>query len=95
MGPDGISTQILKETSHEVAPILTFIFNQSLSSGLVLQDWRLANIFALHKKGPKDLAENYRPVSQTSIFNQRKLYQHLTENRVFVGSLTAVHITAL
>ena len=67
MGPDGISQWILKGTSHEVAPILTFIFNQSLSSGVVPQDWRLANIFALHKKGPKDLAENYRPVSLTSI----------------------------
>ena len=31
-GPDGISPRILKETSHEVAPILTLIFNQSLSS---------------------------------------------------------------
>jgi len=27
MGPDGISPRILKETSHEVAPILIFIFN--------------------------------------------------------------------
>jgi len=27
MGPDGISPRMLKETSHEVAPILTFIFN--------------------------------------------------------------------
>ena len=26
MGPDGISPRILKETSHEVAPILTFIW---------------------------------------------------------------------
>ena len=67
MGPDGISPRILKETSHEVAPLLTFIFNQLLSSGVVLQDWRIANVFALHKKGPKDSAENYRPISLTSI----------------------------
>jgi len=30
-------------------------------------DWRMANIFALHKKGPRDLAENYRPISLTSV----------------------------
>lgn len=67
VGPDNISPHVLKEASHEIAPVLTFIFNQSLSSGIVPEDWRTANIFALHKKGPKDLAENYRPISLTSI----------------------------
>jgi len=27
----------------------------------------MANIFALHEKGPKDLAEDYRPISLTSV----------------------------
>jgi len=80
IGPDGISPWILKETSHEVAPILTFIFNQSLSSGVVPQDWRLANIFALHKKGPKDLAENYRPISLTSICS--KVLEHIVYSSI-------------
>ena len=77
MGPDGISPRMLKETSHEVAPILTFIFNQSLSSGVVPQDWRLANIFALHQKGPKDLAENY--ISDFNLFKSTRahcVFQH-------------------
>jgi len=30
-------------------------------------DWRITNIFALHKKGPKDLAKNYHPISLTSV----------------------------
>jgi len=80
MGPDGISPRILKETSREVAPILTFIFNQLLSSGVVPQDWRLANIFALHKKGPKDLAENYRPISVTSICS--KVLEHIVYSSI-------------
>jgi len=75
MGPDGISPRILKETSHEVAPILTFMFNQTLSSGVVPQDWCLANTFALHRKGPKDLSENYRPISLTSICS--KVLEHI------------------
>ena len=80
MGPDGISPRILKETSHEVALILTFIFNQSLSSGVVPQDWRSANIFAMHKKGPKDLAENYRPISLTSICS--KVQEHIVYSSI-------------
>ena len=59
VGPDSISPQVLKEAKHQIAPILTFIYNQSLSSGVMPEDCCTANIFALHKKGPKDLGENY------------------------------------
>jgi hypothetical protein len=52
-GPDELSPRILKESCDEIAPVLTFIFNQSFSAGAVPEDWLLANIFALHKKGQK------------------------------------------
>jgi len=67
LGPDDISPHVMKETSDELAPVLTFIFNQSLSTGEVPDDWCIANIFALHKKGAKELPENYRPISLTAI----------------------------
>jgi len=47
-GPDDIPPCVLKEASSEIAPVLTWIFNQSISSGTVPDDWRLANIFPLH-----------------------------------------------
>ena len=56
-GPDDISPYILKETAHQLSPLLTYLFNRSLVTGEVPLDWRLANIFALHKKGAKDLPE--------------------------------------
>ena len=61
------SPVILKGASNEIASILTFIFNQALSSGQVPEGWRLANVFPLYKKGAKDLPENYRPVLLTSV----------------------------
>ena len=67
MGPDGLSPIILKECASEISPMLTFIFNQSLKSGILPDDWLKANIFALHKKGSKSLPENYRPISLTCI----------------------------
>ena len=73
-GPDGISPYILKETAHELSPLLTYLFNRSLATGEVPTDWRLANIFALHKKGPKDLLENYRPISLTSVVVSEMTY---------------------
>ena len=62
-----LSSLVLKETASDISVVLTFIYNQSLSSGTVPVDWRMANISALHKKGPNDLAENYRPISLTSV----------------------------
>jgi len=79
-GPDELSPRILKESCDEIAPVLTFIFNQSLSSGTVPDDWLLANIFALHKKGPKDLPENYRPISLTSVCS--KIIEHIVHSSI-------------
>ena len=64
-GPDEISSRILKQYAHEFAPLLTTIFNTSLSRGEVPTDWRQANVIPIFKKGEKYLASNYRPVSLT------------------------------
>ena len=74
-GPDGIPSRILKECSDIIAPIYTSLFNQSLNTSCLPLDWRNANIFPLHKKGPKDITSNYRPVSLTSI--TCKLLEHI------------------
>ena len=39
-GPDAISARFLKETANEIAPMLTCLFNQSLATGEVPQDWK-------------------------------------------------------
>ena len=80
VSPDEISPRVLKETAVEIAPVLTSIFNQSLSTGVVPEDWRQANIFALHKKGSKELPENYRPISLTSICS--KMLEHIVFSNV-------------
>jgi len=79
-GPDGICPYTLKETAHELSPLLTYLFNRYLASGEVPTDWRLANIFALHKKGPKDLLENYSPISLTSVFS--KILEHIVSSGI-------------
>ena len=66
-GPDQIPTRVLKECATEIEPYLTIIFQQSLDTGCVPQDWKHAKITAIYKKGKRDLAANYRPVSLTSV----------------------------
>jgi ribonucleases P/MRP protein subunit RPP40 len=66
-GPDDIHAKLLFELRSELTGPLTHIFNVSLQSGEVPQDWRDASVAPLFKKGSKNNPENYRPISLTSI----------------------------
>ena len=75
VGPDLISTRILKEYADEVAPMLQAIYQQSLDTGNVPSIWKQANVAAIFKKGDKHLASNYRPVSLTCV--SCKVLEHI------------------
>ena len=80
IGPDGIRNQALKLAAHELAPILTFIFQQSLDTGTLPLDWRRANICPIFKKGATTDPANYRPVSLTCTCC--KLLEHIIDSQV-------------
>ena len=48
-----------------IAPSLTDLFKLSLSSGKLPIDWTSVNVVPVHKKGDKQLSNNYRPISLT------------------------------
>jgi hypothetical protein len=57
----------INETSKSISTPLAHIFNISMQTGKLPDNWKKANVTPLHKKGPKNLVENYRPISLTSI----------------------------
>ena len=69
-GPDGIHPRVLKEIRGSISNPLSIIFNESLTTGEIPLDWKIATISAIYKKGKKDDAANYRPVSLTSIASE-------------------------
>ena len=82
-GPDELPARVLKEAASEIIPILTEIYNKSLQTGIVPDDWRNANISPIFKKGEKHIAGNYRPVSLTSIcckHMENILVKHILEH---------------
>jgi hypothetical protein len=88
-GPDNIRPLILKELYQEISPILTFIFQISLSTGETPDEWKQANVVPIFKKGPRNLAGNYRPVSLTCICCKMmehivvaNLMKHLEKNKI-------------
>ena len=66
-GPDGITGTVLKKCLSSLSYPLSILFNISFASGQLPQDWKLANIVPVHKKGDEADIENYRPISLTSL----------------------------
>ena len=69
-GPDNLSARFLTQIKDNIAYPLLVIFRKSLDEGIVPYDWNCANISPLCKKGNRNLADNYRPVTVS--------YTHLT-----------------
>ena len=90
-GPDGIHGKVLKNCASTLARPLSIVFNISFATGCIPDEWKLALVVPVHKKGDKNLVENYRPISLTSLVMkvferciQRVLYsacEHLLDPR--------------
>ena len=79
-GPDHIPTRLLHDFADELAPTLTHIFQKSLDSGAIPDDWREAAIVPIFKKGDGHQASNYRPVSLTSV--SCKVLEHVIHSQI-------------
>ncbi|CAJ0964813.1 unnamed protein product [Ranitomeya imitator] len=60
-GPDGIHPRVLRELSNVIDKPLFLIFRDCIATGSVPQDWRIANVVPIFKKGSKSEPGNYRP----------------------------------
>lgn len=79
-GIDGINSKILKNTKHATSVILSRIFQQSLSSGVVPQEWKVGKVIPVPKKGNPFSPNNYRPISLTSVCS--KLMEHVIYSHI-------------
>ena len=79
-GPDEVHPKVLSECKHELCNPLSIVFNQSLKEGAIPNDWKLAIVTPLFKKGSKKDPSNYRPISLTSVIC--KVLETLIRNRI-------------
>jgi Reverse transcriptase (RNA-dependent DNA polymerase)/Endonuclease-reverse transcriptase len=66
-GPDSIHPRILKEVAPQITGALKIIFDLSISTGELPEDWKRSIVSVIHKKGSKSNVSNYRPISLTCI----------------------------
>ncbi|KAJ7424356.1 RNA-directed DNA polymerase from mobile element jockey [Willisornis vidua] len=63
MGLDGIHSKAPRELVEELAEPLSIVYHQSWLTRMVLDEWKLASVTPIHKKGQKKDPKDYRPVS--------------------------------
>jgi len=69
-GPDGLHPHSLKECAASVTETLVLIFSKSFETGLLLADWKMAQLVPIFKKSAKYYTPNYRPVSLSAVSYQ-------------------------
>lgn len=79
-GDDDISPYFIKLAAPVICPSLCHVFNCSIRTGIFPNMWKVAKVTALHKKGPKECADNYRPISilcTVSKIIEKHIHRHM------------------
>ena len=88
-GHDGINNVLLKAGIIVVAPVLTKIINNCIRTAIFPATWKVGRITVLHKKGSRNLLNNYRPItllcSLSKIFERvlfKQMLHYFGENQL-------------
>jgi len=79
-GPDNILAHVLKELAHDLTPLLTHLYQQSLDTGTLPQEWKLALITSIFKKDKISDALTYHTILLTSIVC--KTLEHILASQI-------------
>ena len=77
-GHDDISITMIKVCDKAVLEHLSIIYKNCIDTGIFRDSWKKSNIVPVHKKGDKQLLDNYRPVSLLPIL--RKVFEKILYN---------------
>ena len=88
-GLDIIPCKLLKLSSSIVGPSLAYVFKSCIDAEIFPNEWQIAKVTPLFKKGSNRELGNYRPISLLPLISKifqkilyRQLYDYLQDNSV-------------
>ena len=88
-GPNKLPNLILKNAANKISPFVEIIFDQSLQTGNLPDDWVEANVAPVFKKGDRHYTANYRPISLTYVCAKllndiigKQIMSHFSKNKI-------------
>lgn len=79
-GPGGINAELLKKGSQKLYKTLAYIFIKYINGENIPEEWKIAYITSIHKKGNKLQCNNYHAISITSTFS--RVYGRIVRNMI-------------
>jgi len=68
-GPGDIHIELVKSGGQKLLEMITILLNKIINGEKVPEEWKVAIITSIHKKGDKRKCENYRGISVKSTFS--------------------------
>jgi len=69
-GPGDIPIELIKSGGQKLLELITILFIKIINGEKVPEEWKVAIITLIHKKGDKRKCENYRRISVTNTFSR-------------------------
>ena len=103
VGEDKISGKFLRDAAEVISSPITYIVNLSLKSATVPDDFKLARVLPIYKKGNQNDEGNYRPVSILPVVSKvlerivyKQMHNYLEHNNLiyaFQSGFRSAHST--
>ena len=78
-----IATKFVKDSVEITAPMLSIIFNRSISRGVFPKNLKIGKVYPIYKgKGSKSDPDNYRPITVLSVI--ARLFDKLVHEQLFL-----------
>ena len=85
-GPDRFHPKLLRDLASPLSRPLGMLIQKSLSKGCIPEEWMIGEIVPIFKKGSRQEAANYRPITLTSVLS--KICESFVRDRIMEHMIT-------